>query len=164
MKRIKVAALALAAAAGLLAAPAAATAATTRPAESVYTISSMNRCFNNDPASLLEVVECIHFQAYTTYGATQIWINGHVTCKLQTILNGLVPVDITWCGVGGGNGTGYLNIGVDWNVPDWHADNLYERMDIVSGGAGCTTPLGTNSSVGDIYGWSNKDVTCQHPA
>jgi hypothetical protein len=163
MRKIKLVVVALAATAGLLATPAAATAATTRPAESVYTTSSLNRCFNNDPASPDWVVECVDFQAYSTYSATQVWINGHVTCHLQTVRFGPVPVDITWCGVGGGNGTGYLNIGVNWNVPDWHANNLYERMNIVEGGEGCTT-FGTNSAVGDIYGWSNKNIYCEVPA
>ena len=163
MSRIKLAAVVIAAAAGLLAVPAGANAVSARSAESVYTTSSLNRCFNNDSTSPDWVVECVDFQAYSTYSATQIWINGHVTCHLQTVRNGPIPVNITWCGVGGGNGTAYLNIGVNWNVPDWHAYNLYERMNIVSGGGGCTT-FGTNSPVGGITGWSNKNIYCELPA
>ena len=78
MNRIKVAALALAAAAGLLAAPSAANAGVTRAAESVYTVSSMTRCFVSGHGSSYS--ECVSFKAYTTYSATQIWINGHVSC------------------------------------------------------------------------------------
>lgn len=160
MNRIKVAALALAAAAGLLAAPSAANAAVTRAAESVYTVSSMTRCFVSSNGNSYS--ECVSFKAYTTYSATQIWINGHVSCGWSS--SGYVtPVDITWCGVGGGNGTGYLNVGVNWNVPDWDAYGLYERMNIVSGGEGCTT-FGTNSVVGQINYWWNDSLVCEAPA
>jgi len=163
MRKIKLVVVALAATAGLLTAPAAAYAAT-RPAESVYTTSYMDRCFDDEQNTIDYAVECIHLQVYTTYSATQIWINGHVTCNPFAKLFGPVPVDITWCGVGGGNGTAYLNIGVNWNVPTWHADNLYERMDIVKNGEGCTTPGGSNSAVGDLSGWSTRNLTCEAPA
>ena len=86
MRKIKLVVVALAATAGLLATPAAAIAAIARPAESVYTTSSLNRCFNNNPASPDWVVECVDFQAYSTYSATQVWINGHVACHLQTVI------------------------------------------------------------------------------
>ena len=150
MSRIKLAAVILAAVAGLLAAPAAASAAPA--AAKVYTTSSMTRCFTN-----LVTSECVHFQAYTTYSATQIWINGHVSCSWS---GSPYPVNITWCGVGGGNGTAYLNIGLNWNVPAWNAYGLYERMNIVSGGRGCTTN-GTNSKVGSISSWYNGGLTCE---
>jgi hypothetical protein len=148
MSRIKSAAVILAAVAGLLAASGAAGAASAAPAASVYTTSSMTRCFDT---------QCVHFQAYTTYSASQIWINGHVTC------GGSIIANITWCGVGGGNGTAYLNIGLNWNVPAWDAYGLYERMNIVSGGGGCTT-YGTNSDVGIINTWSNENLVCEAPA
>ena len=41
-------------------------------------------------------------------------------------------VKITWCGVGGGNGTGALNIGDNFSFPG--IGGLYERMDIFAGG------------------------------
>jgi hypothetical protein len=157
MRNIRSAAAILAVAAALLAAPSAASAG---PAESVYTTSSMTRCFVNTNAN--DYSECVHFQAYSTYSATQIWINGQVSCSWSSS-GDITPVDITWCGVGGGNGTAYLNVGLNWNVPDWNAYGLYERMNIVSGGGGCTT-FGTNSPVGQINDWWNDSLTCEAPA
>jgi hypothetical protein len=149
MKRIIMAALALAGAAGLLAAPAAANAAVAKPAESVYTESIVTRCFADH---LLE--GCVYFRAYSTYSATQVWINGSVYCKGEGFDGDPpAPADVTWCGVGGGNGTGFLNVGVNWNVPAWKANGLYERMDIVENGEGCTT-FGSDEPIGDITYWS----------
>jgi hypothetical protein len=156
MSRIRSAAAVLVVAAGLLAGPGAAIAASAKPAESVYTTSSMTRCFERGG---LSNPGCVHFQAYSTYSANQIWINGHVSCSWS----GDVPSDITWCGVGGGNGTAYLNIGLNWNVPDWGASGLYERMNIVAGGRGCTTS-GTNSKVGEIGTWYNESLVCEASA
>jgi hypothetical protein len=154
MKRMKAAAVALAAAAGLLAVPIAANAAVAPPAESVYTKSSLTRCFAD------QIFDgCVYFQAYTTYSATQIWINGNVYCKGEGFDGDpAAPADVTWCGVGGGNGTGFLNIGVDWNVPAWDAYGLYERMDIVSGKGGCTS-FGSDKPIGDITYWYTAGPT-----
>lgn len=152
MGRIRIAAVVIAAVAGLLAAPAAASA---RPAESVYTTSRIDRCFGGDGLE-----QCVRLQAYTTYSSSQVWINGKVSC---TPAGSQVTLDITWCGVGGGNGTGYLNIGVNWNAPALNAYNLYERMNIVKNGEGCTT-IGTNWRVGDISLWNNRQVYCEVPA
>jgi hypothetical protein len=154
MTRMKAAAVAVAAAAGLLAVPIAANAAVATPAESVYTKSSLTRCFAD------QIFDgCVYFQAYTTYSATQIWINGNVYCKGEGF-NGdpAAPVDVTWCGVGGGNGTGFLNVGVDWNVPAWKASGLYERMDIVKNGEGCTTS-GSDKPIGKITYWYTVNPT-----
>ena len=159
MGKIMSAAAILAVIVGLVTAPSAANSAVTRAAESVYTTSSMQRCFT-DGDILLPATGCVYFKAYTTYSSTQVWINGKVSCSRS---GDSPPVDITWCGVGGGNGTGYLNIGVNWNVPGWQANNLYERMNIVEGGEGCTT-FGTDSRVGQIYSWSNGSLTCEAPA
>jgi len=159
MNRIKVAALALAAAAGLLAAPSAANAAVASPAESVYTVSSMTRCFADNL-----LAGCVSFKAYTTYSSSQVWINGTPSCSGQGFAGvPAAPVDITWCGVGGGNGTGFLNVGVNWNVPAWKANGLYERMDIVENGEGCTT-VGSNKPIGDITTWYNASIICEAPA
>jgi opacity protein-like surface antigen len=157
MSKLKSAAAILAMVAAAVAAPSAAMAASAKPAESVYTSSSMTRCFERND---LSNPDCVHFQAYSTYSATQIWINGHVSCSWSGTDS---TVDITWCGVGGGNGTAYLNIGLNWNVPDWDASGLYERMNIVSGGEGCAT-FGTNSKVGQITTWYNKSLVCEAPA
>jgi hypothetical protein len=153
MNKIKSAVAVLAAIAGLLAAPSAASAAA-KPAESVYTTSSIDRCFqvgNGDFA-------CVDLQAYSTYSATQIWINGQVNCAGQG-----PSIQITWCGVGGGNGTAVLNIGVNWNDPNFDAYNLYERMDILAAGGGCTT-WGTNEPWGLILWWFNDSLTCEASA
>ena len=125
MRKIKLAAAVLAAVTGLLAAPLAANAASARPAESVYTLSSMTRAFSAlEPCPGDSNVYCtdsgdVHFQVYSTYSASQIWINGKVSCKGQGYsgLPTAAPVDITWCGVGGGNGTAVLNVGVNWERP-----------------------------------------------
>ena len=148
MRKIKLVVVALAATAGLLATPAAAGVARAASAESVYTKSSLTRCFAD------QIFDgCVYLQAYTTYSATQIWINGSVYCKGEGFDgNPPAPVDVTWCGVGGGNGTGYLNIGVNWNVPAWQASGLYERMDIVKNGEGCTS-FGSDKPIGDITYW-----------
>jgi hypothetical protein len=151
MRKIKLAVAVAAVAAGLLAPSLAAGTANA----STYTTSSMTRCF-----TAIFNAECVHFQAYTTYSASQIWINGHVACSWS---GEPYPVDITWCGVGGGNGTGYLNIGLNWNVPAANASGLYERMNIVAGGQGCTT-FGTNSTVGHVGGWWNGSLICEAPA
>jgi hypothetical protein len=151
MRKIKLVVVALAATAGLLATPTAAiaaSAASAASAESVYTKSIVTRCFAD---GLL--AGCVYFRAYSTYSATQVWINGSVYCKGEGFDgNPPAPVDVTWCGVGGGNGTGFLNVGVNWNVPAWKANGLYERMNIVEGGEGCTT-FGSDEPIGDITYW-----------
>ena len=152
MKRIKLAAMALGLAAGLAAAPSVAATASVRPAESVYTVTTVNRCFSDQIYS-----ECVYFQAHTTYSSTQIWINGNVSCHWS---GSYTAVDITWCGLGGGNGTGYLNEGVNWNVPGWNANGLYARMNIVSNGGGCVE-YGNDSKIGSITYWYNGTYQCE---
>jgi hypothetical protein len=158
MSRIKLAAAMLVVAAGLLAAPGAASAVSTRPAESVYTHSDIDRCMlvNNGYGET-----CVVLGAYSTYSASQIWINGHVSCSWYT--NTAANLEITWCGVGGGNGTAVLNIGVNWQVSNFKAYGLYERMNILAGHGGCSTS-GTNRAVGDIYAWANASLQCEAAA
>jgi hypothetical protein len=171
MSKIKLAAAIMAMSSGLLAVPGVASAASIRPAESVYTTSYIERAFDRtDPnAPATTEVAGVYLQAYSTYSATQIWVNGHVACWGETIwstpFNPPVPSpsQITWCGVGGGNGTAVLNIGVNWNVPSWNAYNLYERMDILANGGGCTT-WGTNSPAGDIFKWGSYHYGCEASA
>jgi hypothetical protein len=170
MRKIKLAAVVLAAVAGLLAAPGAASTASAASAESVYTVSSMTRAFSAlEPCPGDSNVYCtdsgyVHFQVDSTYSASQIWINGKVSCKgqgydgLPSAADG--PVDITWCGVGGGNGTAVLNVGVNWNVPAWNGSGLYERMDLLADHGGCTT-WGSNSITGYIVFWDNWELSCE---
>ena len=110
MRKIELAAAVLAAVTGLLAAPVAANAASARPAESVYTLSSMTRAFSAlEPCPGDSNVYCtdsgdVHFQVYSTDSAWQM-DQRQVSCKgqgydgLPSAADG--PVDITWCGVGG---------------------------------------------------------------
>jgi hypothetical protein len=161
MKRIRMAAMVLVAAGGLLAVPSAANAAVATPAESVYVKNYMTRCFADQIFA-----GCVYFQAYTTYSATQIWINGSVYCKGEGFDGDpAAPVDVTWCGVGGGNGTGFLNVGVNWNVPAWKASGLYERMDILKNGENCTS-FGSSKPIGDITYWytQGKTPSCDNAA
>jgi opacity protein-like surface antigen len=158
MRRIKSAAALLALAAALLAVPSAAIAASVSPAESVYTHSDIYRCMLVTDG---HGEACVVLGTYSTYSATQIWINGHVSCSWYA--NEPTNLEITWCGVGGGNGTAVLNIGVNWQVPNWDASGLYERMDILAGHGGCST-WGTNSAVGQIYTWANASLQCESAA
>ena len=121
----------------LLAAPAAAHANT-------YTESYINRCAT---VTSTGTNQCFQLGAFSTYSSTQIWINGSVDCRQ---LSGSVTV--TWCGVGGGNGTADLNIGINFNLPG--ASGLYERMDILSNGRGCKTN-GSNTDTKVITNWWN---------
>jgi hypothetical protein len=160
MRKIKLAAAVLAAITGLLAAPGAAGAATVRPDAGVYTASSVTRAFytHYTPCSqgLCNQSGWVHFQLHTTYTASQIWINGSVSCSKGAP----VTVNITWCGVGGGNGTADLNVGLNWNVPAWSASGLYERMDVFADDVGCSVG-GTNWEVGEIGSWANTELSCE---
>jgi hypothetical protein len=69
------------------------------------------------------------FGTYSTYTATQIWINGSVQCSATP---GWAAV--SWCGVGGGNGTAELNIGDNLKGRNWTA---YNRVNIYANAAGC---------------------------
>jgi hypothetical protein len=154
MRRIKLAAAILAAVTGLLAAPGAANATTTKPDGGVYTTSYITRTFSTayQPCSggyLCNQTGWVHLQVYTTYTASQIWINGVPHCTS----GGAVQSNITWCGVGGGNGTADLNVGLNWDVPAWDAYGLYERMDLYPDYQTCVTD-GTNWKVEEIAIWA----------
>jgi len=127
---------------------------------SVYSVSYINRCAakkvssNTIPPTIADY--CYHLGAHSTYTQTQIWINGTVSCYNYNLniggdVNG--TTHITWCGVGGGNGTGTLNIGANVTYSGI-AGSYYERMNIYSGGAGCST-WGSNSHVNGIFAWWN---------
>jgi hypothetical protein len=140
MRKNKLAGAILAVLTGVLlfAAPAAANAST-------YTTSYINRCATVKGSS---AHNCFQLGAYSTYTSTQIWINGNVVCRP---LSG--SVYFTWCGVGGGNGTGTLNIGENFNMPGVKG-GLYERMDIFANGRGCST-WGSDKDINGITNWWN---------
>jgi hypothetical protein len=115
---------------------------------STYSHSEIYRC-----AIYQENDVCFGLEANTTNTSSQIWINGTVTCYPQT-----GNIKFTWCGVGGGNGTGTLNIGVNFSIGS--VTGLYERMNIPANGYGCTT-WGSNSNIGGIQDWYNEKVECK---
>jgi len=75
--------------------------------------------------------------AYSTYSPTQIWINGQVQCNAT---EGWAAV--SWCGVGGGNGTAKLNIGDNLKGRNWTA---YNRVNLYANAAGCYTWGGSSN-------------------
>jgi hypothetical protein len=172
MRKIKLAVAAAAVAAGVLA-PILVTG--TANAATTYSVSYINRCAT---VSGSQNKDCFHLGAYATYSQSQVWINGSVFCNVYS-----GNVTKTWCGVGGGNGTGALNIGVNFNMSG--VKGLYERMNILAGGnvayggdgPGCST-WGSNSSKIQGYNihWWNDDygpyvppltdagaVVCEYP-
>jgi hypothetical protein len=155
MRKIKLAVAAAAVAAGLLAPTFAAGTANA----STYTISFIDRCARVGPTSGNLHTDCFQLGAHSTYSQSQVWINGKVFCHVYS-----GSVNITWCGVGGGNGTGALNIGDNFTFPG-ATGSYYERMDMFAGGAGCET-WGSNSVGHGIYQWGNDHGTpvCESPA
>lgn len=153
MRRIKRAASVVAVVAGILAPILAAGSANA----STYTISFIDRCARVGPSSGDLRTDCFQLGAYSTYTQTQVWINGSTICHPYQ-----GSVNITWCGVGGGNGTGALNIGDNFTFPG-ATGSYYERMDIFAGDAGCGT-WGSNSDGNGIYQWGTTDGICQQPA
>jgi hypothetical protein len=143
MRKIKWAVAATAVAAGLLASSLAVAGAVN--AESVYTVSFIDRCASVGPG---DVTHCFQTGSFSTYSQTQVWVNGKVFCHPYS-----GTMNITWCGVGGGNGTGNLNIGDNFTFPNAKG-TFYERMNIFAGGAGCST-WGSNSDTNGIRNWWN---------
>jgi len=174
MRKIKPTVAAAALAAGMLATP---LAAGTANAASTYSISFINRCAT---VSGSQNHDCFQLGTYATYTNSQVWINGNVRCHPYS-----GSVTYSWCGVGGGNGTGALNIGINFTFSG--VTGLYERMDVLAGGnvayggngPGCST-WGSNSSNinGNTFHWWNDEpypawngfyasatgVLCEHPA
>jgi hypothetical protein len=85
------------------------------------------------------------FGAYSTYTSTQIWINGSVKCSATP---GWAAV--SWCGVGGGNGTAELNIGDNLKARNWTA---YNRINIYANAAGCYVWGGTSNGGSTYASW-----------
>jgi hypothetical protein len=138
---VKLAVAAAAVAAGMIASP---LAAGTANAATTYTWSSIDRCATTPDSA----ADCFELGTYSTYSQTQVWINGTVYCHPYK-----GSVKITWCGVGGGNGTGALNIGDNF-TPSGVSGSYYERINIFAGGAGCGT-YGSNSDTNGISHWWN---------
>jgi hypothetical protein len=146
---------------------------------SVYSVSWIDRCAqtNAEAASHDDVNDCIQLGSYATYTQTQVWINGSVFCHPY----GQGSVSYSWCGLAGGNGTGAINIAVNFTMSG--ITGLYERMNIFAGGStefggdgpGCGT-YGSNSDTNGINHWWNDDsgptprgllpgggVNCEYP-
>jgi hypothetical protein len=68
-------------------------------------------------------------QLHTTNTTSQVWINGTVSC---TAYGGN---RVTWCGVGGGNGTGTLDTGANFTGPG--GSSYWFRFDLHANGT-CT--------------------------
>jgi hypothetical protein len=131
MRKIKLAAAALAMAAGLLAAPAAASAASAasiRPDSPGYTLTSVGICFAQNGCQSAWV----SLYVYSTYSYDQIWINGAVGCNHG---GGWV---VSWCS-NTNNGKSYLNVGMNWmgtiGIPSGGYD--WWRVNIFANDAGC---------------------------
>jgi hypothetical protein len=149
MRKLKTAGTALAVMAAVLGAP---ETAGTAFANS-YTFSAIERCINH-------LNYCVYMSAHSTYSNSQVWINGKVNC------HGTHTTGITWCGVGGGNGTVDLYIGVDWYWTNLLGTTLlWERMDLIPNHV-CNSN-GYNSDVyvgiGHLWAsWYNAVYTCEH--
>jgi hypothetical protein len=131
----------------------ASTATAPAAAASTYSLSYIDRCADTNNS----YYNCLELGTYATYTSSQIWKNGNVFCY-----NYAGNVQVTWCGVGGGNGTATLNIGANFNVAGHNG--FYERMNISAGGGGCST-WGSNSNTNGITSWYNDGpVVCKQAA
>jgi hypothetical protein len=147
--RINSGAAAVTVALGLLATPIAAGTASAQ--DEAYNFSGIERCVNF-------MNYCMTLEAYSSYSQTQIWINGSVGCHPSGAPS--KDVDVTWCGVGGGNGTFTLNIGVNWYWWPLSGNLLWERMNISADYDGCST-WGYNSNLSYGSSWYNAWLTCE---
>lgn len=120
MRKTKSLVAALAATAGmLLAIPSAASAASVKPALSVYTYTEVDVSLGNLYAE---------FAVYATYSQTQIWINGKVECGST---QGWV---VSWCS-NTNNGQAWLNVGMNLVNP---YGSWYARNNIYANNSGCS--------------------------
>ena len=154
--RLKAAAFASAiAAAAMLSLPATAANA------DVYTHTDMVRCYH-----VVADEACVEIFANSTYSGSQVWINGSVHCYLwYNALLGSNEQHLDWCGVGGGNGTATLNIGINWTDAFEGASipYLYERIDIPASGSETCTSWGSNGTYWEVQLWSNYYFVCNWP-
>jgi hypothetical protein len=143
MRRTKTVVAAAAVAVGVLASPlAAGTAHAASESTTTYTWTGIGRC-----AQVGNAHDCFEMSAYQTFSRTQIWINGTVSC---TPYGNGGDIQIVWCGVGGGNGTGSLNIGANFHASGIRG--LYLREDIFAGFEGCHQ-YGSNADTAGITNW-----------
>jgi hypothetical protein len=153
MKKIKSAVAVAALTAGAIASPLAVGIANA----SVYSLSYIDRCvwIGGGQAA---TNDCFQLGAYSTRTNSQIWINGKVWCHTY---HG--NVNFSWCGVGGGNGTGTLNIGDNFTFP--HATgSYYERMNLFAGPDQKCDSWGSNSDVNGITTWYTDASGCEGSA
>jgi hypothetical protein len=134
---------------------------------SVYTHTDMVRCYSSGYPAYHEA--CVEIFANSTYSGKQVWINGKVRCYLFPDVGlGAAEQSLNWCGVGGGNGTAQLNIGINWTDAGEGSSipYLYERLDIPASGSesgpGCKSS-GSNLKYGTVYNWSNYYYVCNWP-
>ena len=129
---------------------------------SVYTHTDMVRCYwlGNVKSP---TTACVEIFANSTYSGSQVWINGKVRCYVYpSIEDGLSEQKLDWCGVGGGNGTSTLNIGINWTdaYEGPSISYLYERINIPASGSQSCKSNGSNLKYGTIYEWYNHYFVC----
>jgi hypothetical protein len=138
--------------------------ATTANAKSVYTHTDMVRCYYSGWPAYHQA--CVEIFANSTYSGSQVWINGNVRCYLYPNVNlGAGQQTLDWCGVGGGNGTATLNIGINWTDAGEGSSisYLYERIDIPASGSETCKSNGSNGKYGVVWNWSNAYFVCNWP-
>lgn len=98
------------------------------------------------------------FGTMSTYTSTQIWINGTVHCSATESW-----AAVSWCGVGGGNGTAHLNIGVNLESRNWTA---YARANLYANAAGCYVWGGSSNGGSFTASWGANSTYngeyCEH--
>jgi hypothetical protein len=135
---------------------------TTAADASVYTHTDMVRCYWLGSVKT-PTNACIELFANSTYSGSQVWINGKVQCYLYpSIEDGLSEQKLKWCGVGGGNGTATMNIGINWTdaFEGPSISYLYERIYIPASGSQSCKSGGSNLKYGTIYDWWNDYYVC----
>ena len=123
---------------------------------STYTISSYERCLNY-VNGLNGKYYCVRIQVHTTNTSSQIWING----STSAYYSGEAP-KITWSGLGGGNGTGKLNVGINWSWPGL-SGSFWMRLYIPASG-GCSTSAYNANVAGASWFNPAGGITCKAAA
>jgi hypothetical protein len=131
-------------------------AAGTASASTTYTLSYVDRCAS--VGSDTTYPDCFQLGAYSNKTNSQISISGQVICHPFS-----GKVNISWCGVGGGNGTGTLNIGDNFTFPG-ATGSYYERMDLYAGPDPVCKSWGSNANGNGITHWWISQSGCEAPA
>ena len=128
---------------------------------SVYTHTDMVRCYVVETSG--DYKACVEIFANSTYSGSQVWINGKVRCYLWfNAVLGSGEQKLDWCGVGGGNGTSTLNIGINWTdaYQGPKISYLYERINIPASGSQTCKSNGSNLTYGEVSTWWNNYFVC----